>query len=116
MFRGLRVRSPLLLDGKSVMSVSQAVSHRDCDLGKWLYAEGAMAFGHLPAMQELLPVHEELHTVIKHVIELKEQRDNDGAEAAFSPIGPLSHQIIDFLYRLERDSAGTRALPATRGP
>ena len=116
MFRGLRVRSPLLLDGKSVMSVSQAVSHRDCDLGKWLYAEGAMAFGHLPAMQELLPVHEELHTVIKRVIELKEQGDDDSAEATFSRIGPLSHRIIELLYRLERDSAATKALPVTRGP
>ena len=101
------------LDGKAAMSLSQAVSHRDCDLGKWLYSEGVKAFGHLPAMQALLPIHEELHNTIRHVIELKEGGNLDGAETEYMKIGPISQNIIELLYAIERGAqGGVPALPA----
>jgi chemotaxis protein histidine kinase CheA len=89
------------LDGKQSMSKSEAVSHRDCALGKWLYSDGLRQFGHLASMQELEKSHTALHTTISDVVKLKEEGNIEKAEEAFRRIGPLSEQIVRLLTDLE---------------
>ncbi len=47
-----------LQDGKEALTSAHAVSHNQCDLGKWLYSDGMSTYGHIAEMVELERVHE----------------------------------------------------------
>ena len=89
------------LDGGKGMSNDEAVSHRDCALGKWLYGYAMDAYGHIPQMQEMERLHEQMHGVIKEVVSLKNAGQADQAEQAFAPVGPLSEKIVYLLKQVE---------------
>ncbi|MBF0457496.1 MAG: Tar ligand binding domain-containing protein [Nitrospirae bacterium] len=93
------------LDGKESLTEAQAVSHKDCDLGKWLYSKGIDKFGHLHEMQKLETIHEDLHTVVKQIVTLKNSGDSSGAEDQYLQIGPMSKTIIDLLTAIEKKIA-----------
>ncbi len=95
-----RLRS--YLDGERSMTLNEAVSHKHCILGKWYYSEGLAKFGHIDEMKQLEVPHEELHKLIKEVINAKELGDIQKAESAYEKIPPLSTQIIDLLSAVER--------------
>ena len=96
-----KARLRAFLDGQSSLSHSEAVSHRDCVLGKWYYSTGLEKFGQLSEMRELEPHHEELHAVIREIIALKQAGDETAAEAAFDRVEVLSGQIIELLDGIE---------------
>lgn len=89
------------LDGKETITEEQAVSHTDCELGKWLYSEGMAKYGTMPEMQELEKVHTELHSIIKKVIFLKYSGDISDAEQELAKMEPISMKIVDLLYTIE---------------
>ncbi|MBF0538203.1 MAG: MCP four helix bundle domain-containing protein [Nitrospirae bacterium] len=93
------------LDGKESLTEAQAVSHKDCDLGKWLYSKGLDSFGHMDEMMNLEHIHEDLHTIVKEIIKLKHSGDTSGAEEKYAKIGPLSKEIIALLTEIERKVA-----------
>jgi len=103
-FKHLQWKSRLrdFLDGKAVLTEKQAVSHRDCDLGKWYYSEGMKNFGHIPEMKQLEVAHEDLHRTVKEIVRLKHSGNIAEAEEQYERIGPLSHEIIDLLNEIER--------------
>jgi methyl-accepting chemotaxis protein len=82
------------LDGKSHLKQEQAISHHQCDLGKWYDGEGRARFGHLSEFQAIAQPHEQIHNLIKQVISLKGKGDQRGAEATFNDVTRLSEQII----------------------
>ncbi len=92
------------LDGKGTLTLKEAVSHKDCVLGKWYYADGLANFGHLEEMRELEAPHAELHQLIRRIIELKEAGDMAQAEMVFRQIEPLSKEIVAMLDAVERSS------------
>ncbi len=94
-----RVRD--FLDGNSSLSHEEAVSHRDCMLGKWYYTEGLTRYGHLETMQQIDPPHEELHTLIRKIISLKEKGRQQESESLYARIGALSDEIIQLLNNVE---------------
>ncbi|MET0065777.1 MAG: methyl-accepting chemotaxis protein [Candidatus Thiodiazotropha sp.] len=96
-----RARLRGFLDGKSSLSREEAVSHHDCVLGHWYYQEGLQHFGHLPDMQAIDKPHEEMHQLIKQIIQLKESGDLEEAERLYERIAPLSSKIIQLLNRVE---------------
>ncbi len=98
-----RLRS--FLDGKETITKEQAVSHKDCDLGKWLYSEGLEKYKQFEEMHKLEKVHEELHAVIKKVVELKDKHDAAGAEAEYKKVEGISSTIIGYLDSLEHKTA-----------
>ncbi|MEJ2394693.1 MAG: CZB domain-containing protein [Candidatus Thiodiazotropha sp.] len=89
------------LDGNSSLSHDEAVSHRDCMLGKWYYTEGLTRYGHLETMQQIDPPHEELHTLIRKIISLKEEGRQQESESLYARIGALSEEIIQLLNNVE---------------
>ncbi|MBF0338928.1 MAG: MCP four helix bundle domain-containing protein [Nitrospirae bacterium] len=93
------------LDGKESLTESQAVSHKDCDLGKWLYSKGLNNFGHLDEMITLEKIHEDLHTLVKEIVKLKHSGDVSGAEEKYEKIGPMSKDIIGLLTKIEKKVA-----------
>ena len=93
------------LDGQESMDVKQVMSHKHCDLGKWIYAEGMQRYGGLSDMQELERVHHTLHDTIGRIVELKNSGRSAEAEEAFAQIEPISHKVVSLLNAIERRSA-----------
>ncbi|MBA1331149.1 hypothetical protein QQ73_08300, partial [Candidatus Endoriftia persephone str. Guaymas] len=63
------------LDGKKSMHNEEAVSHRDCALGKWLYGFAMDEYGYIEEMQVMEKLHEKMHSVIKDVVSLRNAGD-----------------------------------------
>ena len=113
-----RLRS--FLDGQESMSKDQAVSHHDCDLGKWLYSTGMESYGHMPEMKTLEKVHAELHGIIKDVVRLKHDGDAKGAEKKFAKVESISGKIVAMLNHIESDvksgAGGSASAPEVTAP
>lgn len=89
------------LDGKPGLTAAQATSHRDCDLGKWLYSDGLKRYASVPEMGELERVHETLHKTIKAVVDLRTGGKLKEAEAEFAKVEGISRRIVDLLTVIE---------------
>ena len=90
------------LDGKAGLTAAAATSHRDCDLGKWLYSEGLAKYGAIAEMRQLDAKHAELHAVVKRIMELKAAGQTADAEAAYAKIDPISKQLVALLASVEK--------------
>jgi methyl-accepting chemotaxis protein len=99
---GWKMRIRTFLDGKGGLTLAQAISPRDCDLGKWLYGKGMQEFGALPEVQELEKVHAKLHATIRTIVELKNAGETAKAEEEFAKIDPVSQRIVALLGVLEQ--------------
>jgi methyl-accepting chemotaxis protein len=90
------------LEGHRTLTEAQAISHKDCELGKWLYAEGLQKYRHLSSMAELEQTHVELHAVVRRVVQMKHAGDEAGAKQEFSRLGPVSDRIVQLLKDVEQ--------------
>lgn len=97
-----RMRLDRFLKGQESMSESEAVSHRDCDLGQWMYSGGLKEYGSSPEMKDLERVHEQMHNLIRKVVQLQNSGDDSGAATEFGKMGDMSDKIIDLLDMVER--------------
>jgi len=97
-----RLKLKDFLDGKGGLSEKQALSHRECSLGVWLYSEGLTQHKHLPDMTKLEKVHKDLHDTVNSIISLKTSGKAEEAEREFQKIGPISDSIIALLDNLEK--------------
>lgn len=95
-----RIRN--FLDGGELLTYDQAVSHKDCDLGKWIYSRGLEKYGRLEEMQALEKVHIDLHQSIKDIISQKEQGNLKRAEEIYQEMLGYSDIIIDYLTQMEK--------------
>ena len=95
-----RVRD--FLDGVIDLTGRDAGTHRDCDLGRWLYSEAvAPRLRNYPESQALLSDHKDLHEIVHQLIELAHAGDRSGAETRYNRINQLSMSIVAHLYQLE---------------
>jgi methyl-accepting chemotaxis protein len=94
-----RLRS--YLDGKSTLTREQAVSHRHCDFGKWYYSEGLRQFGHLKPLKDVEDPHEQLHELIRMIIDVKKNGQNAEAERLYKNVASLSEKIVGLLNEAE---------------
>jgi aerotaxis receptor len=96
-----RVRS--YLDGDhSVLTREQACSHKDCKLGQWYYNEGQKKYSNSPSFQEIEAPHEQLHKVIKEIVNVNESGNKTEAEALYLKIDPLSREIVSLIDKTKR--------------
>jgi methyl-accepting chemotaxis protein len=89
------------LEGRTTLTREEAVSHRDCVLGKWYYAEGIRAYGNIAEMKALEKPHAEMHHLIKEIIEAKESGRVDEAQELYQQVAPLSEKIVGLLEDVE---------------
>jgi len=88
------------LDDQEQMSTSDAVSHRDCDFGKWLYTEGLAQYGNtIPDINRLEKVHADMHQAVRNVLEQKNSGNKAQAEEGYKRVLELSGQVISLLDR-----------------
>lgn len=98
--RAWRVRIRDFLDGKTALSLEEASSHDECDLGRWCNSTGRENFGHLSSMQQLQKPHEQLHSLIRQIIEARSQGNSQEAERMFEQVELFSEQIVGLLDQL----------------
>ena len=89
------------LDGKSTLTEKEAVSHHDCDFGKWYYSEGLKEYGHLSALRAVEDPHAALHAAIREVIRHKETGNDSAAEESYAKIENCSHKVVELLGQAE---------------
>ena len=89
------------LDGKSTLTEKEAVSHHDCDFGKWYYSEGLKEYGHLTALRAVEDPHAALHAAIREVIRHKESGNESAAEESYAQIEKCSHKVVELLGQAE---------------
>lgn len=94
-----RIRA--FLDGKETLTREQAISHYDCDLGKWYYSKGKADYGHLPEMQQFEREHEKLHMVVRQIVEEKNKGNLKQSEILYSELLQISDTIIRLLEAAE---------------
>jgi methyl-accepting chemotaxis protein len=95
-----RLRS--FLDGKETLTLSQAVSYLDCDLGKWFESVGKPKYGHLTQMQQFDQVHQKLHLLVAEIIKAKGRGEMVQTEQLYKELGLISDQIMELLSEVEK--------------
>lgn len=95
-----KMRLRAFLDGEATMTIEEAISHKHCELGKWLYAEGLDRYSKFEDMSELEKVHEELHNTIKNIVIMKENGDIVEAENEFEKVNSISNNIVKIIEKL----------------
>lgn len=98
--RSWKVRLRSFLDGHASLSLDQAVSHKDCDLGQWYESEGLNNYGHLGSMKALNEPHKKMHELIRDIINAKQNGHNQQAEALYLKVDDYSDQIIALLNEI----------------
>jgi methyl-accepting chemotaxis protein len=88
------------LEGKGDIAEAEVVSHRDCDLGVWLYSEGLAGFGTLPEMHDLERAHAELHMTAKKVFDLKKAGKDLAARQEFLKLEESCMKVFSLLTEL----------------
>ncbi len=99
-----KTRLRAFLDGQESITEAEAVSHRHCKFGKWYYSEGLQQYGHLPAMREVEKPHEELHELIRVILDLKKNGRVQEAEEAYRQVAEISSRIVALLDEAERQA------------
>jgi len=89
------------LDGQATLTEAEATSERDCELGKWLYAEGLQKYSNIPEMASLESIHKTLHATVRTVIVARNSGDTEAAEVEFNKIAGISDEIISLLDKLD---------------
>lgn len=90
------------LDGQESLTDAQAVSHKDCELGKWLYADGMTKYGTIEDMKTLEKEHIYLHATVKRIIELKHTGDTVAAKRELEKLDQISQKVTALLTAVEQ--------------
>jgi methyl-accepting chemotaxis protein len=94
------------LEGRGTLSEAEATSHKDCELGKWLYSQGLRRYGSAPSMRELEQAHAELHATMQRVVQMKKAGNVDGAEREYEKVRPISDKVMGLLNEVEKQAGG----------
>jgi len=111
--RSWRLKLRSFLDGRDNVDRTGLASHRDCELGKWIYGGGMAAYRHIPEMQVLESRHEEMHARVKHVVELKHAGKAGEAEQEYARVCDAADGVIALIDRVEAQVIGSRAYVPT---
>jgi two-component system chemotaxis sensor kinase CheA len=90
------------LDGKTTLTVEEAGSHKECALGKWLYATGLKEHADVGEIVELEKTHAGFHALVRQIVALAAAGNYAQAEQAFSDVKPTSEKIIELLTAAEK--------------
>ena len=96
--RKKRIRG--MLDGKISISEVKQLSHKECELGIWLYSEGLKKFGKVEEMRELEAIHLQLHNSCNTIINLMGQNNKKAAEEEFKKMEDMTKTMVRVLILL----------------
>ncbi|MES2765115.1 MAG: PAS domain-containing protein [Bacteroidota bacterium] len=93
-----RLRS-ILFGGE--VDEAPVLSHHECAVGKWIYGHALKEYGHIPEMQELERVHEDIHTSARDLITLYKGGKQDDARRGLSEMEKIADHLVGLLTTLE---------------
>ena len=96
------------LDGKGTLTLKEVASHKECQLGKWLYGGALQEYGHLSGMEEMERIHADMHAAIKAVVEEKDAGNLSQAERLFNDVTNMSEQVVAYLGQIASNIKKTR--------
>ncbi|MGY3896091.1 methyl-accepting chemotaxis protein [Aeromonas enterica] len=97
---GWKSRVRAYLDGHESLSRQEAVSDRECRLGRWYFGEGQTCCGDHVAFRAIAAPHARLHQVIQQIIDLKNQHKQEEAEALYREIERNSELVVGNIDQL----------------
>lgn len=89
-----KMRLRTFLDTGKGISMNQAVSAHECDFGQWYYGEGHEVCSHNSDLKAIESPHEQMHQLIKQIVQCKEQGDMPQAERFYHQVCELSDEIV----------------------
>jgi len=89
------------LDGRESLTEEQALSHKDCDLGKWLYNDGMKKYGTVLEMKTLEREHINLHARVRRIMELKHAGNAAAAREELKELDHISDHVVSLLTAVE---------------
>jgi len=92
-----------LFAGKKTMTEDQAINHKACDVGKWLYSVGIKKYGDLPEIHELEKIHFTLHETVKKILLLKKSGDIHTEKEELGKLDKFLSMIMILLVKIEED-------------
>ena len=98
-----------VVEGKATMTPSQAGSHKDCDLGKWLYSTGLAEFHDTPEIHQLETLHQAFHEAVGSGLSFINAGDKARSEMEMARVEALSGQIVSLLTDIELQKAAGAA-------
>jgi len=101
--RNWRFKLRAFLDGREHLDPKTLASHRDCELGKWIYAQAMPVYGQLLDVQQLEEKHKGMHALVKQVVELQGAGKTEEAEQEFTRVSAAAEQVVALLTSVERD-------------
>lgn len=99
--RAWKARVRNFLEGREELHHEDVASHRDCELGHWVYGSGMENYGHHAEFDSLERDHEKLHGQIKEVVSAHNSGDDALAKAAYQAVSDLSDNVVADLKTLE---------------
>jgi len=108
--RSWRLRLRRFLDGSEDIDAQNLASHRDCELGKWIYADAVPNYGHLREVQQLEQKHKDMHGLVREVVELKHAGKLNEAEQQFSGVTSGAEEVVALLTKVEKHVSGAAPL------
>ena len=114
--RSWRLKLRGFLDGRENLDPKKLASHRDCELGKWIYSEGQAKYSHLHDLDALEKKHQAMHSMVRQVVELKHAGKVKEAEQGFTNVANAAEEVVALLENVERavTQPGARAAAAGR--
>jgi len=104
-----KIRLRGFLDGQESLTEEQALSHKDCDLGKWLYNDGMKRYGTIPEMKALEKEHISLHARVRRIMELKHAGSMAAAREELKQLDRISDHVVALLTAVEQKVSGAGA-------
>ena len=92
-----------LFAGKNTMTEEQAISHKACDVGKWLYSIGIKKYSDLPQIHELEKIHFKLHATVQKVLFLKESGDIYAEREELGNLDKILSMMMHLLVDIEEN-------------
>ncbi len=77
------------------------LDHRQCNFGIWIKDFGFPLYGHIPAMQELGKVHEEIHDYATYLVNLKKAGKDEEAINGLLGLEERADHIIRLLHAIQ---------------
>ena len=81
---------------------SHAISDHECGFGQWLYSSGLKKYAAFPVINEIEKKHEQLHSSVRRIFQLQQQKNEAGVKDEYSKAQLISSELIASLDELEK--------------
>jgi chemotaxis protein histidine kinase CheA len=99
-----------VLDGTSTMTIEQAGSTSQCDLGKWLEAATVREYLGIEEIPQLEAAHKHFHAVVRDVVAFSVKAESSAAMDSFAKVEPASRDVVELLAAVEHKVIAARSV------